>query len=233
MSKRSTVLVIAAHPDDEVLGCGGSIGRHARQGDDVHVTIMAEGITSRDDIRDRSSRKDELSQLAEAAHRANDLLGVSSLDMQAFPDNRMDTVARLDLIKRVETLIEDHSPDVVYTHHSGDVNVDHRRLHEAVVTACRPMPDRFRVTRVLFFEVSSSTEWQPPGSAPAFVPNWFVDITDSMAAKIDALNAYASEMRTWPHARSVEAVQALAHYRGATIGASAAEAFVLGRQLII
>lgn len=233
MSGKSVVLVIAAHPDDEVLGCGGTIARHVRQGDEVHVAIMAEGITSRDDRRDRASRKGELTELAEAAHKANDLLGVSSLDMQGFPDNRMDAMARLDVIKEVETLIDRHRPDTVYSHHVGDVNIDHRRLHEAVVTACRPMPKNHAVTRLLFFEVSSSTEWQPPGSAQPFVPNWFVDITDCMNTKVEALKTYASEMRPWPHARSIEAVQALAGFRGGTVGVAAAEAFVLGRQLIL
>ena len=147
-----------------------------------------------------------------------------------LPDNRLDSLDRLDLIKRIEESIDRHQPQVVYVHHSGDVNVDHRRLHEAVVTACRPTPGH-SVRRLLSFEVASSSEWQPPGSAPAFQPNWFVDISAQWARKRKALVAYASEMRPWPHARSVEALEHIARWRGAQVGVEAAEAFCLLRQL--
>lgn len=225
------VLVIAAHPDDEVLGCGGTIARYAGRGDEVHVAIMAEGITSRDDERDRSACGDELSALAKAAREANRRLGVTNVTLGTLPDNRMDSLARLDVTKRLEQVIAEVKPDIVYTHHCGDVNIDHRRLHEAVVTACRPMPDTQVVRELLFFEVASSTEWQPPGSATPFVPNWFVDISHTLQTKLEALRIYESEMRPWPHARSVDAVTHQARWRGATIGVEAAEAFVLGRRL--
>ena len=142
----------------------------------------------------------------------------------------MDSFDRLDLIKRIEECIDLYKPEVVYVHHAGDVNVDHRRLHEAVVTACRPTPGH-PVRRILSFEVASSTEWQPPGSASAFQPNWFVDISDHWQKKLEALKAYSSEMRPWPHARSLEAVEHLARWRGAQVGVEAAEAFCLLRQL--
>ncbi len=119
----------------------------------------------------------------------------------------------------------------VRTHLAGDVNIDHRVLHDAVVSACRPQPTHC-VRELLFFEVASSTEWRPPGSASAFLPNRFVDISSTLDAKLKALRAYASEMRPFPHARSIEAVQALAAWRGATVGVAAAEAFMLGRTLI-
>ena len=143
----------------------------------------------------------------------------------------MDSLDRLDLIKRIEECVERHQPKCVYVHHAGDVNVDHRRLHEAVVTACRPTPGHV-VKRLLSFEVPSSTEWQPPGSAQAFKPNWFVEISDRWERKRDALEAYSSEMREWPHARSLEAVEHLARWRGAQVGVDAAEAFCLLRQLV-
>lgn len=227
---KRTVLVVAAHPDDEILGCGGTIAKHVDQGDRVHVAILAEGLTSRDASRDRATRKDELSELARAAQRANQVLGVSSLELHQFPDNRMDSIDRLDVIKFVESLVVRHKPDVVYTHHSGDVNVDHRRIHEAVITACRPIPGH-SVQQIYFFEVASSTEWQAPGSAPAFVPSCFIDISKTLGRKLEALKEYASEMRPWPHARSIEALEHLARWRGASIGREAAEAFVLGRMI--
>ena len=148
-----------------------------------------------------------------------------------FPDNRLDSIDRLDLIKSIEKRIDKYQPNVVYVHHIGDVYIDHRRLHEAVVTACRPTPEQ-QVRQLLSFEVASSTEWQPPGSAPAFQPNWFVDITSQWQRKRDALAAYADEMRSWPHARSLESLEHLARWRGAQVGCEAAEAFCLLRQLI-
>ncbi|MBD3257352.1 PIG-L family deacetylase [candidate division GN15 bacterium] len=229
----NSILVLAAHPDDEVLGCGGVMARHARQGDTVRSVILAEGITSRDTKRDRDARTDELSALGKAAHKANKILGVEELILHDFPDNRMDSLPRLDVVKYIEELIERFRPDIVYSHHGGDVNVDHRRIHDAVVTACRPMPGKQGVQTLLFFEVASSTEWQPPGSATPFVPDWFVDVSEYLTVKLEALGAYASEMRPWPHARSIEAVEHLARWRGANIGVSAAEAFKLGRRLVL
>ena len=225
------ILVVAAHPDDEVLGCGGTIARHADSGDEVQVLIVAEGSTSRQQERDRAQVLDELSALANAAQAAGSILGAAGVELLNLPDNRLDSLDRLDLIKRIEERFDHHQPECVYVHHAGDVNVDHRRLHEAVMTACRPTPGHV-VRRLLSFEVVSSTEWQPPGSAPAFQPNWFVDISDQWERKREALLAYASEMRDWPHARSLEAVEHLARWRGAQVGVEAAEAFCLLRQLV-
>ena len=225
------VLVVAAHPDDEVLGCGGTIARHADAGDQVQVLIVAEGATSRQEQRDRLLADDELSALAQAAQKAGSILGAAGVEILDLPDNPLDSLDRLDLIKRLEQHIDRHQPQVVYVHHAGDVNVDHRRLHEAVVTACRPTPNH-PVRRLLSFEVASSSEWQPPGSGPAFQPNWFVDISGQWRRKREALVAYASEMRPWPHARSLEALEHLARWRGAQVGVEAAEAFFLLRQLV-
>jgi LmbE family N-acetylglucosaminyl deacetylase len=224
------ILVIAAHPDDEVLGCGGTIVKHVQNGDEVHVVILAEGVTSRDKVRERESRVGELSQLARAAHEAGRILGVQSVELHDFPDNRMDSVDLLDVVKVVEMAIDKYKPDMVYTHHAGDVNIDHRIVHQAVVTACRPLPGQC-VKTLISFEVLSSSEWQTPGSAPAFVPNYFVDISNCLDKKLKALEAYESEIRFWPHPRSLAAVEHLARWRGATAGVEAAEGFVLGRKL--
>ena len=229
-SETSLILVVAAHPDDEVLGCGGTIARHADAGDTVQVLIVAEGATSRQEQRDRGEAAQELSSLAHAAQTAGAILGAAGVELLDLPDNRLDSLDRLDLIKQIEQRIARHQPQVVYVHHSGDVNIDHRRLHEAVVTACRPTPGQ-PVLRLLSYEVASSTEWQPPGSGPAFQPNWFVDITAQWDRKRQALEAYAAEMRPWPHARSVETLEHLARWRGAQVGVGAAEAFCLLRQL--
>jgi LmbE family N-acetylglucosaminyl deacetylase len=159
------------------------------------------------------------------------VLGANSVELLDLPDNRLDSLDRLDLIKQIELRVAHYEPQVVYVHHSGDVNVDHRRLHEAVVVACRPTPGHC-VKRLLSFEVASSTEWQTPGSAPAFQPNWFVNISAQWQRKHEALEAYASEMRPWPHARSLAAVEHLARWRGSQVGVDAAEAFCLLRNLV-
>ena len=229
-TRRNTVLVVVAHPDDEVLGCGGTIARHADVGDHVEILIVAEGATSRQHKRDRLLAEDELSSLAQAAYKAGSILGAAGVELLNFPDNRLDSLNRLDLIKQIEERIHRHQPNIVYVHHAGDVNVDHRRIHEAVVTACRPTPGHV-VQRLLSFEVLSSTEWQPPGSAPSFIPNWYVDISSQWERKHKALVAYECEMRPWPHSRSIKSSKILSHYRGSTVGVEHAEAFILLRSL--
>ena len=141
IAEQNRVLVVAAHPDDEVLGCGGTIARHADAGDQVQVLIVAEGATSRQAQRDRAQVGDKLSVLAKAAQMAGSILGAEGVELLDFPDNRLDSLDRLDLIKQIEDRIDRYQPQVVYLHHVGDVNIDHRRLHEAVVTAAAPRLD--------------------------------------------------------------------------------------------
>jgi LmbE family N-acetylglucosaminyl deacetylase len=228
---KRTILVIAAHPDDEVLGVGGTIAVHAAAGDEVQVLILAEGLTSREIIRNRSGKTEELSELAESARKAHDILGSSGLELLDLPDNRMDSLDLLDVVKIIEERIERYKPEVIYTHHCGDLNIDHRVCHNAVVTACRPQPGHC-VKELVFFEVSSGTDYQTPGSAPYFEPNYFIDISSVLKKKLDALEAYSSEMREFPHTRSVKALNSLAEVRGASVGMAAAEAFVIGRKLL-
>jgi LmbE family N-acetylglucosaminyl deacetylase len=226
MAERA-VLVIAAHPDDEVLGCGGTIAKHARAGAEVYILIVGEGLTSRGGSPASAS---DVAALQATARKAAAALGAREVEFLGLPDNRLDGMERLDLIQPIEAAIARCKPATVYTHHIGDVNIDHRRIHEAVVTACRPVPGHC-VETLLFFEVSSSTEWQPPGSAPPFVPDWFEDISGTLEVKLGALAEYSGELRPWPHPRSPEAVTHLARWRGATCGTAAAEAFVLGRRV--
>jgi N-acetylglucosamine malate deacetylase 1 len=223
-----SVLVLAAHPDDEVLGCGGTLAKWVDAGARVHVAFLADGVFSRSG--EPKVQQVQLEERRSAARKACGILGVHSVSFGDFPDNRMDTVALLDIAQAVEALVQEHRPDTVLTHHAGDVNVDHRLMHEAVVTACRPQAGH-PVRTVLCFEIASSTEWQLPGSAPAFSPNWFEDISATLVRKMAALQAYEGELRAWPHPRSIHGVESLAHWRGATVGVDAAEAFVLGRQL--
>jgi LmbE family N-acetylglucosaminyl deacetylase len=223
-----SILILAAHPDDEVLGCGGTIAKFADTGAAIHVAFFADGVFSR--LGDQETQQEELSRRRTAARKACSILGVKSVSFGDFPDNSMDTVPLLRIAQAVETLVAETQPETVLTHHAGDLNIDHRRLHEAVATACRPQQG-CPVKTLLSFEVPSSTEWQLPGSAAVFAPNWFVDISATLNRKLDALEVYAAELRAWPHPRSKRGVEHLAHWRGATVGVDAAEAFILGRRL--
>ncbi|HEY7243435.1 MAG TPA: PIG-L family deacetylase [Xanthobacteraceae bacterium] len=220
------VAVVVAHPDDEVLGCGGTIRRHILAGDEVWVVVLADGETGR-----RGSSGDKVVAAREAAaHAAAKILGVPHLALHRFADNRLDARPLLDLVQVLEEHIREISPDTVYTHHAGDLNIDHRRTHEAILTACRPQSGH-PVKRLLAFEIPSSTEWQQPSGEVAFCPNWFVDISSTLENKMLALKAYSEEMRPWPHPRSYQGVEHLARWRGAIVGCDAAEAFMLMREI--
>ncbi len=218
------ILVVAAHPDDEVLGCGGYMARMAAQGRPIHVLILADGEMARSGAKDS-----DVAGRRKAAEAAAEILGVASLEILGFPDNRLDSVDLLDIVQKIEACVRRVAPSTVLTHHHGDVNIDHRIAHEATITACRPLPGSL-VKELLFFEVASSTEWRPRnGGASAFTPNVFVDITPYVERKRLALLAYEAELRSSPHPRSPDALDALAAWRGATVGVLRAEAFVLGR----
>jgi LmbE family N-acetylglucosaminyl deacetylase len=226
-----TALVVAAHPDDEVLGCGATIARLSHEGWKVHVLIVAEGATSRAEKRDIEANSEELSVLAKCAEEANKILGAASVKLLSLPDNRMDSIDLLDIVKIVEEYVLKYKPNLIFTHHSGDVNIDHQILHNAVIAACRPQPN-YSVKELLFFEVPSSTEWRPASSGIYFTPNYFYDVSEHISKKLAALSAYQPEMRSFPHPRSVDAVNHLARWRGASVGCEASEAFMLGRCIV-
>jgi len=230
MNSKKSVLIVAAHPDDEILGCGATIAQHVANGDSVHIMIMAEGLTSRDVNRNVQNHKAELTELHQKSIAAGKFLGADSISIYDFPDNRMDSVELLDVVKRIESQIAQVKPEIVYTHHSGDVNIDHIVTHNAVVTACRSLPGQC-VKRILFFEILSSTEWQIQTSDKTFMPNWFVNADVYMDKKLQALRFYDSEMRAYPHSRSYKSVEILAMYRGTIVGCQYAEAFMLGRNI--
>lgn len=218
----STVLVVVAHADDEVLGCGGAIARHAAEGDQVHVIYMADGVGSRGgDFGLEVARRNE------ARDRALQILGVTGWHALQFPDNRMDSVPLLDVVQALESIVQAIGPGVIYTHHYGDLNVDHRVTHQAVMTACRPQPGS-TVREIYACEVMSNTEWASPGAAP-FIPNAYVDITPYWAVKRSALDAYELEMRPVPHSRSIVHLEHLARHHGSCVGVEVAEAFMVMR----
>jgi len=223
------LLVVVAHPDDEVLGCGATIARLTQEGHEVYIAILGEGITSRYQQREQVDRS-----LVEALHargrQVAELLGVRDLFLYNLPDNRFDTVPLLDVVKIIEELLEKLKPEVIYTHHGGDLNVDHMVIHRAVLTATRPVSDR-PVREIYAFEVPSSTEWTFGQLQPAFRPNVFMDIAATLETKIEAMTLYESEVRPFPHPTSSEALRAIARRRGSMVGVEAAEAFELVRAI--
>jgi len=219
----ANVLVVAAHPDDEVLGCGATIRRHVLMGDRVSVVFMADGESS----RPGSSKKDiELRRIM--ASDVAELLGTDPPIFLDYPDNKMDTVPLLKIVNDLEGVIKNIQPDTIYTHHTGDLNIDHQITNRAVFTAARPVPVN-SVKIIKMFEIPTSTEWSFPGIAEVFLPTCFVDVSETLAIKLKGLEIYRSEMRSFPHARSIENVEALAVVRGTSVGLESAEAFMIGR----
>jgi LmbE family N-acetylglucosaminyl deacetylase len=218
-----TILVIVAHPDDEVLGCGGTIARLTSEGSYVYTLILGEGVTSRDSKRDRTKRENEIAELRKQAEDANKILGVKKIYTTDFPDNRFDTVPLLDIVKTIEKIKEDIKPDIVFTHHCGDLNIDHQITFKAIMTACRPIKDE-SVKELYSFEIPSSTEWNVLSST-YFMPDYFVNINKSLEIKINALKEYKTELRDFPHPRSLKAVELNAKHWGVKMGYEAAEAF--------
>lgn len=217
------VLVVAAHADDEVLGCGGTMARHADSGDSVDVVLLADGVTGRLD--------NKLKNRGESALKACAILGANEPVCFDYPDQKLDKLSFLEIVQSIEPVIERLGPTIIYTHHGGDLNLDHRIVHRAVMTALRPMPSS-TYKAIYAFEVASSTEWASSAIGEAFRPDHFVGIEATLDRKIEALRAYDQEMRDFPHARSYEAVRALAVVRGASVGLSSAEGFVTLRSIV-
>jgi LmbE family N-acetylglucosaminyl deacetylase len=223
------ILVIAAHPDDEVLGCGATIARCANEGFEIYIAILGEGITSRYQQREKADYSS-----VEALHTCSRVvakkLGARDVFFYNLPDNRFDTVPLLDIVKITEELIDRTEPEIIYTHYGGDLNIDHSILNRAVVTATRPV-SVCPVREIYAFEVASSTEWTFGQLQPIFRPNVFMDIHDTLEVKIDAMALYESESHPFPHPRSLEALRASALRWGSMAGLEAAEAFELIRAI--
>lgn len=186
---------------------------------------MSSRTSSKGDI------KGELDERRQSAIEASKILGASAPTFFDFPDNQLDTVPLLSIVKLIESEIDRHEPDSVITHFGNDLNIDHRIANSAVVVACRPQTAS-PVKKVLFFEIPSSTEWQMENGQPTFAPNYFVDINEHLEIKLRALRCYSMELHAWPHPRSIEAVEHLSRWRGASVCSAAAEAFILGRQVL-
>jgi len=230
---KKRILVIVAHPDDELLGLGATMNKLINEYEcSVRAVILGEGITSRSENRDVDKWKVQLEIHRSNIHTAQQAIGYDSVSIYDFPDNRFDTVALLDIIKVVEKEKNDFNPEVIFTHHGGDVNIDHQRTFEAVMTSTRPMSHE-GVETIITFETPSGTEWRASSDPKHFIPNLFFEVKkENLDAKIMGMEAYEFEKRTYPHPRSPKALEILAQRWGIVIGKEFAEAFVLIRSII-
>ena len=224
MKNKKEILVFAAHPDDEILGCGGTLKKYFLKGYKVSVVFFTNGVSARNEY---NIKKNILKRKIEAKKAAK-VIGINKCYFNDFKDNQLDSYPLIKIIKIVEKKIKAIKPEVIFTHYENDLNVDHQMISKAVITACRPIKNN-KVKKLLFFEVPSSTEWQIKKKNIVFSPNFFEDISTVKRYKLDALRCYKSELREWPHPRSIKGVQSLFNWRGSTIGVDAAEAFMVGR----
>ena len=230
--RNKKIMIVVAHPDDELLGLGATLHKLiADYNVQTHVIILGEGITSRSDVRDTEKWQKELLTHRENIKKAQKCIGYHSNSVFDFPDNRFDTVALLDIIKVIEKEKINFQPDVIFTHHGGDVNIDHQRTFEAVMTACRPLENE-NVKTIITFETPSGTEWRSPTDPRHFLPNLFFSISENnLKAKIEGMESYEFERREYPHPRSPEALKIQAQRWGVVVGTPYAEAFCLIRSI--
>jgi len=219
------VLVIAPHPDDEVLGCGGTIAKHSKQGDDVYLCIVTKAYPP-------DWPEDEIEERQEEVLRVNKVLGIKKTRFLDLPTVKLDTISQKELNDLIAQVVNEIHPEVLYIPHRGDVNNDHRLVFDAAMVATRPKPGSL-TRKVLCYEALSETEWGKPGMENAFIPNVYVDISETLEVKLGAMSEYKSELKEFPHPRSLEAISALAKLRGTSVGVAAAEAFMLVREIMM
>lgn len=220
-----SIIIFAAHPDDEVLGCGGTIAKFSKLGFKIYSVFFSDGETARN-VKNITKK---INNRIKAAKKSCKILGIKKVFFHNFPDNQMDKVPLLRVTKLVESYINKFKPEIIFTHFNEDLNIDHQIVSKATITACRPKKNN-SVKKLLFFEIPSSTEWQIKSKKNStFNPNWFEDISTTKNKKLNALKAYGSEIPPWPHPRSLKSIKALMQWRGSTSGFKAAEAFMLGR----
>lgn len=219
MSKK--ILIVVAHPDDEVLGCFGTVARLIKEGYEAYTLILGEGKTSRDNERIVENKQEEIRVLNTEIQRANNLIGIKKVFIDNFPDNRFDSVDLLDIIKVISKVKEEVQPDIIFTHYEHDLNIDHQITYKAVITSTRPMLNE-SVKEIYSFEILSSTEWNYPIS---FSPDVYFDIESTISMKKSAMAEYKSELCKYPHPRSLEAIDLNAKYHGFRVGKYYIEAF--------
>lgn len=226
------ILVVVAHPDDELLGLGASLHKLINNYNIIaRVIILGEGITSRANSRDREQWDQELTTHKQNIEAARKLIGYDSVGIYDFPDNRFDSVDLLDIVKVIETEKVNFEPEIIFTHHGGDLNIDHQRTFEAVITATRPMENEC-VKTIITFETPSGTEWQSSNDPRSFKPNLVVEIgEENLIAKIKGMESYEFEKRDYPHPRSPKSLKIRAQMWGVNYGINLAEVFYIVRTI--
>lgn len=223
--KNKKILIIVAHPDDEILGCGGTSAKLSLE-NQIHILILVDAITSRKDNISES----ELKELKQTTIKATEILGIRDIYFENLPDNSFDSIPLLKIIKKIDAYISKINPDIIFTHHHSDLNIDHRLTFQAVLTCCRPQPN-FNHPDIYAFEIPSSTDWQNITGDNIFKPNVFIDISNTINLKLKALESYKSEMQEYPHSRSIKGVKIMAQDWGRKVGRNYVEAFELIRSI--
>jgi LmbE family N-acetylglucosaminyl deacetylase len=221
------ILIIVAHPDDEVLGCFATVAKMIKNGYEAYTLILGKGQAARGKVDENAA-----DILQHEMFEANSFIGVKRVFSCDFPDNMFDSVPMLKIVKEIENVKMEIKPDIIFTHHFGDINIDHQITYKAVLTATRPMRGESVKTIYSMF-VPSSSEWNAYSRETAFVPNVFVDVTDTIDLKIQALEKYRSELREYPHPRSLKYIEDLSRLNGAMAGIENSENFVLVREIIL
>lgn len=219
------ILIVAAHPDDEVLGCAATVAKMVKEGCEAYTIILSAGKLSRGKVP-----KKELELLKDEMMEANKLIGVKKVFQFDFPDNAFDSVPMLDIVQSIEKIKNEIKPNIIFTHHFGDINIDHRITHNAVLTATRPMKDE-TVKSIYSMEVPSATEWNSYTNQTVFIPNIFFDVTDTIDIKVNAMKIYSSELKEYPHLRSLRYIKELARMNGIKVGLDYSENFQLIRSI--
>ncbi|MFQ5707996.1 MAG: PIG-L deacetylase family protein [bacterium] len=217
------VLVLAAHPDDEVLGCGGTIARLGAEGHEITTVIFCENAS----VRYNNTMNGKIENMARECAK---VLGVKNPVFLRMPDQKLDTYSALEMAQMVERVIKEYQPEMIFTHHGGDINEDHQVLFEATMVATRPLP-LGKIKSIMTYETISSTEWGVSNYHSSFRPNVFYDISKTLPVKLQAFGSYVSEIREFPHPRSIEAIEIRAKDWGARVGVPAVEPFQLIRLL--
>lgn len=222
---KKTILIVIAHSDDETISMGATIRKHIENGDDVFVTSMTDGVSSR-----KKTTNIEINERKKSSINASKILGFKWIKNYKFKDNELDKHSLLEIVNSIEDVKKIVKPNMVYTHCGGDLNIDHRIIANAVLTAFRPQPAEI-CKEIRLFEVPSATDYGHNSITGQFIPNLYVSIGDKWKKKEEALKAYQKEMRQYPHSRSIEGIKNLARYRGSQIGVDLAEAFEVIRKL--
>lgn len=217
------ILIIAPHPDDEIIGVGGTIAKKAAEGHDVYVCIITKGC-------EPLFHKDYVEQGRSECRKADAFLGVRETIFLDFPAVMLEKVPRYKLNNGILNVIQKIKPDDVYIPHRGDLQIDHKMVVDAAMVALRPKYEH-KVKRIYTYETLSETGWDIPNTTNEFIPTVYENISKTLEKKIAAMNIFQSQLAAFPAARSIEAIEALAKYRGAIVSVNAAEAFSLIREV--